>query len=81
MVTGVKGGWLDAKSYGKAARAAWLGLVGRLDKDANVADVRAGTNKLNDLDYYLNRPRIPGDLHGQAPIMRSASALMRNSQL
>ena len=77
MVTGVKNGWLDAKSYGKAARAAWVGLVKRLDQDANVADVCAGTNKLNDLTYYLNRPRILGDLHGQAPIMWSASALMR----
>jgi unsaturated rhamnogalacturonyl hydrolase len=77
MVTGVKNGWLDAKAYGKAARVAWLGLVQRLDKDANMADVCAGTNKLNDLDYYLNRPRILGDLHGQAPILWSASALMR----
>jgi unsaturated rhamnogalacturonyl hydrolase len=77
MVTGVKNGWLDATTYGKAARAAWLGLVKRLDKDANVADVCAGTNKLNNLDYYLNRPRILGDLHGQAPILWSASALMR----
>ena len=77
MVTGVKNGWLDEKTYGRAARAAWLGLVYSLDKDANVADVCAGTNKLNDLNYYLTRPRIPGDLHGQAPILWSAAALMR----
>ena len=79
MVTGVKSGWLDANTYGKAARAAWLGLVSNLDKDANVADVCAGTNKLNDLAYYLTRPRIRGDLHGQAPILWSAAALMRGS--
>ncbi len=77
MVTGVKSGWLDANTYGKAARAAWLGLVNNLNKDANVANVCAGTNKLNDLDYYLTRPRITGDLHGQAPILWSAAALMR----
>lgn len=77
MVTGVKYGWLDAKTYGRAARAAWLGLVKRLDKDANVADVCAGTNKLNDLNYYLTRPRNLGDLHGQAPILWSAGALLR----
>jgi unsaturated rhamnogalacturonyl hydrolase len=77
MVTGVKNGWLNAKTYGRAARAAWLGLVSRLNPDANVADVCAGTNKLNDLDYYLNRPRLLGDLHGQAPLLWSASALMR----
>jgi rhamnogalacturonyl hydrolase YesR len=77
MVTGVKSGWLDRRTYGKAARAGWLGLVRNLDKDANVANVCAGTNKLNDLDHYLNRPRNTGDLHGQAPILWSASALLR----
>ena len=77
MVTGVKNGWLEAATYGKAARAAWLRLVKNLDKDANVANVCAGTDKLNDLDYYLARPRILGDLHGQAPILWSATALMR----
>ena len=77
MVTGVKNGWLDKKRYGKAARAAWLGLVKNIDQDANVANVCAGTNKLNDLNYYLNRPRNLGDLHGQAPILWSASALLR----
>ena len=77
MVTGVKSGWLDANMYGRAARAAWLGLVASLDQNANLANVCAGTNKLNDLDYYLNRPRLLGDLHGQAPIMWSAGALMR----
>jgi unsaturated rhamnogalacturonyl hydrolase len=77
MVTGVKGGWLDRSTYGKAARAGWLGLVKHLDKDGNIANVCAGTNKLNDLNYYLNRPRNLGDLHGQAPILWSASALLR----
>ncbi len=77
MVTGVKNGWLDKKTYGKAARAGWLGLVKNIDKDGNIANVCAGTNKLNDLNYYLNRPRNLGDLHGQAPVLWSASALLR----
>lgn len=77
MITGVKAAWLDKNTYGKAARAGWLGLVRNLDKDGNIANVCAGTNKLNDLNYYLNRPRNLGDLHGQAPILWSASALLR----
>src|SRR2546425_11715541 len=44
MVSGVKNGWLDRKSYGPAARKAWLGLVQHIDKDANVTDVCIGTN-------------------------------------
>ncbi len=77
MITGVKAGWLEGKTYGNAARRAWLGLVQNIDKDGNIANVCAGTNKLNDLKYYLDRPRIQGDLHGQAPILWCASALLR----
>jgi unsaturated rhamnogalacturonyl hydrolase len=77
MVTGVKNGWLDPKSYGPAARKAWLGLVQHLDKDANITDVCVGTNKGFTLKYYLDRPRNVGDLHGQAPLLWTASALLR----
>ncbi len=86
MVTGVKHGWLDAKTYGPAVRKAWLGLVAHLDKDSNVKDVCVGTNKANQevgpdrdtqLKFYLARARKTGDLHGQAPILWSASALLR----
>lgn len=77
MVTGVKNGWLDKKTYGPAARKGWLGLVSHLNSDANVTDVCVGTNKGFTLQYYLDRPRNVGDLHGQAPILWSASALLR----
>jgi unsaturated rhamnogalacturonyl hydrolase len=86
MVSGVKNGWLDPKVYGPAARKAWLGLVQHIGKDANVTDVCIGTNKANlevgpdvnaQMKFYLDRPRRVGDLHGQAPILWSATALMR----
>jgi rhamnogalacturonyl hydrolase YesR len=77
MVTGVKNGWLDGKAYGPAARRAWLGLVKHIDEQANVREVCAGTNKGSSVQYYLDRPRNVGDLHGQAPILWSASALLR----
>jgi unsaturated rhamnogalacturonyl hydrolase len=77
MVSGVKNGWLDAATYGPAARKAWLGLVGELDANANVKEVCAGTNKGFSEQYYLDRPRVVGDLHGQSPILWTASALMR----
>ena len=77
FVTGVKRGWLDAKSYGPAARKAWLGLARHIDKDANVTDVCEGTNKGPSVQYYLDRQRKTGDLHGQAAAMWSAMALIR----
>jgi rhamnogalacturonyl hydrolase YesR len=77
MVTGVKHGWLDASTYGPAAREAWLGLVKHLDADGNIDSVCAGTNKGDSVQYYLDRPRNVGDLHGQAPMLWTASALLR----
>ena len=86
LVTGVREGWLDAKTYGPAARKAWLGLVKHLDAQANVTDVCVGTNKAfqevgPDLDkqlaFYLARDRKTGDLHGQAPVLWTATALLR----
>ena len=77
MITGVKNGWLDKKIYAPAARKAWLGLVHYIDANGDVSNVCEGTNKKNDLNYYLTRARNTGDLHGEAPILWSASALLR----
>ena len=77
MITGVKNGWLDKKKYGRAARKGWLGVVSYLDENADLRNVCEGTNKKNDVNYYLNRGRNTGDLHGQAPVLWCASALLR----
>jgi len=77
IVTGTKNGWLPEKKYAPAARKAWIALVGYINKDGDITDVCEGTNKKNDLQYYLDRKRNTGDLHGQAPVLWSASALLR----
>ena len=77
MITGVKTGLLDAATYGPAARKAWLAVVGYIDQNSDVTQVCEGTGKLNDLGYYLARPRRTGDFHGQAPILWAADALLR----
>ena len=77
MVTGVRQGWLDRATYGPAARKAWLALVAHLDEDANLREVCIGTDKGFDKPYYLERPRAAGDLHGQAPMLWTATALLR----
>jgi unsaturated rhamnogalacturonyl hydrolase len=77
MITGVKNGWLDEKTYGPAARKAWLALTGYINADGDISNVCEGTNKLNDLQYYLERKRNTGDLHGQSPVLWCASALLR----
>ena len=57
-----------------------------IDAQGNIDDVCIGTNKAEqevgpDLqkqyDYYLARPRHTGDLHGEAPVLWTATALLR----
>jgi rhamnogalacturonyl hydrolase YesR len=78
MITGVKNGWLDRKEYGAVARKAWLKLVTYINADDEVGEVCEGTNMKDDHQYYLDRKRITGDLHGQAPFIWCAFALSAN---
>ena len=75
FAVGVNEGWLDGRVYGPATRKAYLALVARLDAYGNINDVCAGTSKLNDRDYYLNRPRGIGDPHGQVALLWLATEL------
>jgi len=77
MITGVKNGWLDAPTYGPAARKGWIAVTGYIDQNGDVTSVCEGTGKQNDLPYYLARKRKTGDYHAQAPILWAASALLR----
>jgi rhamnogalacturonyl hydrolase YesR len=77
MITGVRNGWLDTSTYGPAARRGWLALVKCINEQADICDVCEGTDKMNDLQFYLTRKRMTGDLHGQAPILWCASAWLR----
>ena len=77
FITGVRQGWLDAATYGPAARKAWLKLITYLNDDGAIRDVCAGTGAGTTRDYYLARPKLVGDFHGQAPVLWCASALLR----
>lgn len=89
FITGVKEGWLDAATYGPAAKKGWLALISYLDANADIHEVCQGTNvydpksddpAMHNTDgraYYLARQRNVGDMHGQAPILWCASALLR----
>jgi unsaturated rhamnogalacturonyl hydrolase len=77
FVTGVKNGWLAEETYGPAARKAWIALVGYLTPEGDLREVCVGTGKRDSVQYYLDRPRAVGDAHGQAPMLWSATALLR----
>lgn len=76
MVVGVKKGWLNADEFVPVVRKAWIGLVGYITKRGDVAEVCEGTNKENNKEFYQQRRRITGDLHGQAPILWTAAAFL-----
>ena len=76
IITGVKKGWLDAKDYAPVARKAWLSLLTYLNEEGNLRDVCIGTNIGFTKEYYMQRPRHVGDLHGQAALLWCVDALM-----
>lgn len=78
FVTGVKQGWLDAATYGPAARRAWLALTTYLEPNGDLREICVGTGTGSDLQYYLDRPRRTGDFHGQAPVLWTAAALLES---
>ncbi len=77
MITGVKNGWLEEKTYGAAARKAWLSLVKYINDDNNMTEICEGTGTSSDRNHYMNRHRNTGDFHGQAPMLWCAAALLR----
>lgn len=76
MIVGVNNGWLNKDEFAPIARRAWLSLCNYIDDDNNLTEVCIGTGKKNSKQYYMDRPRIAGDFHGQAPILWCAYALL-----
>ena len=76
MITGVKRGWLSKEQFAPVAKRAWIALVANIDERGAVKNVCEGTNKLNSRQYYLDRKRNTGDMHGQASVLWCATALM-----
>jgi rhamnogalacturonyl hydrolase YesR len=77
MIVGVQRGWLDVREYGNCARKGWIGLCGYINENGSLREVCVGTSQRNDADYYLDRSRSVGDLHGQAPVLWCAGALLQ----
>lgn len=77
LIMGVRNGWLDTKEYAPVARKAWLALVEYINPAGDISHVCEGTNRKNDYQYYLDRKQKTGDMHGQAPLLWCAYALLK----
>jgi len=64
-------------SRGNGWMAAGMSELLSFDQNDEVREVCEGTSKKNDKQYYFDRKRNVGDLHGQAPVLWCASALLR----
>ena len=83
LVTGIKNGWLNDPKYVAAARNGWLAL----SKDANgtgqLTNVCPGTGEASagtlatQQKFYTDRTPGTNDMHGQAPLLWAATALLR----
>ena len=77
MAVGVRRGLLDDPVYAAASRRAWSALAAYVGPDGQLSEVCAGTGQSRDAAYYLGRPRLTGDLHGQAALLWFAAEMAR----
>ena len=76
MIVGVKKGWLDKTIYTPVARKGWIALTKFVNEDGDVENVCEGTNVGDNSEHYRNRKKLTGDLHGLAPTLWCAYALI-----
>jgi len=76
ITVGVKKGILSKTTFTPVYQKAWLSLVEYINEEGKLTDVCAGTGQSDDINYYLDRPRTTGDLHGQAPVLWFAYSLL-----
>lgn len=76
MTVGVKKGILKGEQYKESYQKAWNALTGYINEDGKIRNVCVGTGKSKDLNFYLTRPTVTGDLHGQAPLLWFAYSLL-----
>ena len=69
MTRGIDKGLLKNKKYKVAAQKAYDAIVAHVNRAGEIREVCVGTNKMADRDFYLERPRVVGDFHGQAPLL------------
>ncbi len=77
VCAGVKKGLLEKEEFQTVYQNAWVALAGYVNEKGQLRQVCSGTAKSDQIDYYLNRPRVTGDLHGQAPLLWFAASLLQ----
>ena len=74
--TGVQKGMLDEVPFTSAYKKAWQVLTKYVDREGRLGEVCVGTGGSEDPQFYIDRPRVSGDLHGQAPELWFAARIL-----
>ncbi|MBV9946798.1 MAG: glycoside hydrolase family 88 protein [Myxococcales bacterium] len=83
LVNGVRNGWLTDPKYSAAARRGWLAVANKTNSAGKLDKVCPGTGAApagtlaSQQQFYATIALGLGDLHGQAPLLWTASALLR----
>ena len=76
MIKGIRKGWLPKEKYEPIVIKAWKAIVDHINDRGDIDEVCDGTNRNSDRGFYLARPRLVGNMHGQAPVLWCATALV-----
>lgn len=78
MITGIDLGILPYHEYIGAVEEGWNALASDfVNEKGEVIGVSMWTNAKKRVGYYLRRPRITGDYHGQAAVLWASTAMIR----
>jgi rhamnogalacturonyl hydrolase YesR len=75
LARGINEGWLD-DTHAETALKGWQALQAKVLPDGDLADVCASTDT-GDLQYYVQRPRLRGDLHGFGSYLLAGAEIVR----
>ena len=78
--------WIESSAsamfaYALKDKRAFEALSPLIDDNGLLSSVCVGTGATNDRDFYLKRPRVKGDTHGQAPILWLCNRLLLKKPL
>ena len=84
LINAVRNGWLTDDKYAQAARKGWDCIAKMTGTDGKLANVCPGLGAADSTipfadqqKHYTDQPFQTGDLHGQAPLLWAATALLR----
>jgi unsaturated rhamnogalacturonyl hydrolase len=75
LARGVNEGWLNTH-FVATANNGWRALQKKVAPDGDLIDV-CGSSGSGDLNFYLNRPRLKGDLHGFGSFLLAGAEILR----